>query len=91
MVWIFSEGHGKQGSWHLFSEEPDDGYAISQSTNLFIHDFFMLMQGCGIWVCAEVCWWGMIFISSAFGCDVDNVVAYSAIFVSFWKLWVSNS
>ncbi|XP_028183526.1 uncharacterized protein LOC114370389 isoform X3 [Glycine soja] len=26
-------GHGKQGGWHLFSEEPGHGYAISRSSS----------------------------------------------------------
>ena len=32
-VGIFSEGHGKQGGWHLFSEDSGHGYAISRSSS----------------------------------------------------------
>lgn len=37
-VQIFSEGHGRQGGWHLFSEESGHGYAPSRSSEKILED-----------------------------------------------------
>ncbi|KAG4954323.1 hypothetical protein JHK87_039917 [Glycine soja] len=35
---------GLLGGWHLFSKEPSHRYAISQSSSLFLHGFWLHMQ-----------------------------------------------
>lgn len=37
-VQLFSEGHGKQGGWHLFSDDSGHGYASSRSGEKMLED-----------------------------------------------------